>query len=65
MVCSRHLGHMSKMATTPLYVMIETLQKTYFSEPGDRFRRNLVCTVSAITDLDYFANMHKYDILAG
>ena len=40
--CSRHLGHMTKMAATPIYV--KTLQKSS-PEPAGRFSRNLVCSI--------------------
>ena len=35
-VCSRHLGHMTK---------VKTLQKSSSPEPMDRFPRNLVCSI--------------------
>ena len=41
--CSRHLGHMTKMAATPLY-MVKTLQKSS-PEPAGGFPRNLVCSI--------------------
>ena len=41
--CSRHLGHMTKMAATPIYV--KTLQKSSSPEPAGRFSRNLVCSI--------------------
>ena len=41
-VCSRHLGHMTKMAARPY--MVKTL-KTSSPEPAGRFSRNLVCTI--------------------
>ena len=41
--CSRHLGHMTKMAATPIYG--KTLQKSSSPEPVGRFSRNLVCSI--------------------
>ena len=41
-VCSRDLGHMTKMAATPIYG--KTFQKSYSPEPVGRFPRNLVCS---------------------
>ena len=41
-VCSRHLGHMTKMAVTPIYV--KPLQKSSPEPPG-RFPRNLACSI--------------------
>ena len=41
-VCSQHPGHMTKMATTPIYG--KTLQKSS-PEPADRFPRNLVFSI--------------------
>ena len=41
--CSRHLGHMTKMAATPIYG--KTLQKSSSPEPAGRFSRNLVCSI--------------------
>ena len=37
--CSRHLGHMTKMAATPIY------GKKSSPEPAGRFSRNLVCGI--------------------
>ena len=42
-VCSRHLGHMTKMAVTP--IMVKTLKKSSSPEPAGRFSRNLVCSI--------------------
>ena len=42
-VCSRYLGHMTKMAATPKYVKL--LQKSSSPEPIGGFTRNLVCTI--------------------
>ena len=42
-VCSRHLGHMTKMAATP--ILVKTLQKSSSPEPACRFSRNLVCSI--------------------
>ena len=41
-VCLRHLGHMTKMAATPIYgkYMVKAFQKS--PEPAGRFPRNLV-----------------------
>ena len=41
-VCSWHLGHMTKMAATPIYV--NTLQKSS-PEPAGRFSRNSVSSI--------------------
>ena len=41
--CSRHLGHMTKMAATPIYGKI--LKKSSSPEPAGRFSRNLVCSI--------------------
>ena len=41
--CSRHLGHMTKMAATPIYG--KTLQKSFSPEPAGRLPRNLVCSI--------------------
>ena len=38
--CSRHLGHMTKMAATPIYG--KNHSKSSAPEPADRFPRNLV-----------------------
>ena len=42
-VCSRHLGHMTKMATTPMYG--KNPSKSSSPEPAGRFSRNLVCSI--------------------
>ena len=42
-VCSRHLGHMTKMSATPIYG--KTLQKSSSPELAGRFSRNLVCSI--------------------
>ena len=42
-VCSRHLGHVTKMAATPIYG--KTLQKSSSLEPAGRLPRNLVCSI--------------------
>ena len=39
---SRHLGHMTKMAVTPIYG--RTIQKSSTLEPAGRFPRNVVCS---------------------
>ena len=36
--CLQHLGHMTKMAATPIY-MVKTLQKSSSPEPAGRFSR--------------------------
>ena len=41
--CSRHLGHMTKMAATPIYG--KNPSKSSSPEPAGRFSRNLVCTI--------------------
>ena len=41
--CSRHLGHMTKMAATSLYG--KNPQKYSSPEPAGRFSRNLVCSI--------------------
>ena len=41
-VCSRHVGHMTKMAATPING--KTLQKSS-PEPAGGFSRNLVCSI--------------------
>ena len=41
-VCSRHLGHMTKMAATPIYGKNPS---KIFSRTGGRFSRNLVCSI--------------------
>ena len=40
--CSRHLGRMTKLTSTPIYG--KTLQKSY-DEPVARFPRDLVCSI--------------------
>ena len=40
--CSRYLGHMTKMASMPIYG--KSLQKSS-PEPASRFPRNLVCSI--------------------
>ena len=42
-VCSRHLGHMTKMAATPIYG--KNPSKIYSPEPAGRFPQNLVCSI--------------------
>ena len=42
-VCSRHLGHMTKITATLIYG--KTLQKSSSLEPPGRFSRNLVCSI--------------------
>ena len=42
-ICSRHLGHLTKMATTPLYG--KNPSKIFFSRTPGRFSRNLVCSI--------------------
>ena len=42
-VCSRHLGHMTKMAATPIYGKIPLKSST--PEPAGQFSRNLVCSI--------------------
>ena len=41
--CSRHLGHMTKMAATPIYG--KKPSKFSSPEPAGRFSRNLVCSI--------------------
>ena len=41
--CSRQLGHMTKMAATPIYG--KNPSKSSTSEPAGRFSRNLVCSI--------------------
>ena len=41
--CSRHLGHMTKMAATPIYD--KNPSKSSSPEPAGRFSRNLVCSI--------------------
>ena len=41
--CSRHLGHMTKMAATPIYG--KNPSKSSSPEPAGRFSRNLVCSI--------------------
>ena len=41
--CSRHLGHMTKMAATPIYG--KNIQKSSSPELAGRFSRNLVCSI--------------------
>ena len=41
--CSRHLGHMTKMAVTPIYG--KNPSKSSSPEPAGRFSRNLVCSI--------------------
>ena len=53
-VCSRHLGHMAKIAATPIYG--KTLQKSSSPEPAGRFSRNLVCSIGD-SSLSYFVQM--------
>ena len=40
--CSGHLGHMTKMAATPIYGKNPSKSS---SEPAGRFSRNLVCSI--------------------
>ena len=42
-VCSRHLGHMTKMAATPIYS--KNPSKSSSPEPAGRFSQNLVCII--------------------
>ena len=42
-VCSRHLGHMAKMAAMLIYG--KNLSKIFFVKPVDRFQRNVVCSI--------------------
>ena len=42
-VCSRHLGHVIKMAATPIDG--KKPSKSSSPEPGGRFSRNLVCSI--------------------
>ena len=41
--CSRHLGHMTKMAAMPIYG--KNPSKIFSPEPAARFSRNLVCSI--------------------
>ena len=41
--CSRHLGHVTKMAAMPIYS--KTPSKFSSPEPAGRFPRNLVCSI--------------------
>ena len=41
--CSWHLGHMTKMAATPIYG--KTPSKSSSPEHAGRFSRNLVCSI--------------------
>ena len=41
--CSRHLGHVTKMAATPIYG--KNPSKSSSPEPAGRFSRNLVCSI--------------------
>ena len=41
-VCSQHLGHMNKMATTPIYGKNPS---KISPEPAGRFSQNLVCSI--------------------
>ena len=41
--CSRHLGHITKMAATPIYG--KNPSKSSSPEPQGRFSRNLVCSI--------------------
>ena len=41
--CSGHLGHMTKMATTPIYC--KNPSKSSSPEPAGRYSRNLVCSI--------------------
>ena len=41
--CSRHLGHMTKMAATPIYG--KNPSKIFFSRTGGPISRNLVCSI--------------------
>ena len=42
-VCSRHLGHMTKMAAKPIYG--KNPLKSSTPEPAGRFSRNLECSI--------------------
>ena len=44
-VCSRHLGHMTKIRWPPCPYMVKTLQKSSSLEADRRFPRNLVCSI--------------------
>ena len=69
-VCSRHLGHMTKMAATPING--KTPSKIFFSgTSGERFKRNLVCSMEdsctsqfvqmmSWSDLDLFYGKVKF-----
>ena len=54
-VCSRHLGHMTKMAATPIYD--KTLQKSSSPEPAGRFPRNLVCSIGVSSSSKFIQMM--------
>ena len=41
--CSRHLGHVTKMAAKPIYG--QNPSKSSSPEPAGRFSRNLVCSI--------------------
>ena len=43
-VCSRHLGHMTKMAARPIYGKKPSKLKPS-PEPVDRFSRNFICSI--------------------
>ena len=49
--CSRHLGHMTKMAATPIYGKNPS---KIFSRTGGRFSRNLVCSIGDSTHHSFF-----------
>ena len=73
-VCSRHLGHMTKMA--PMLIYGKNLSKIFFVKPVDRFQRNVVCSIgdSCIIvcsnddirlTLTYFTTMSNFVTLGG
>ena len=73
--CSRYMGHMTKMATIPVYYIYgKKLLKFSSLEPVEQFQRNLVCRirdyglslfVAIITwvDLDLFFGKVKFCFL--
>ena len=36
-----NLGHMTKMAAMPIYILVKTFQKSSSPEPVDQIQRNL------------------------
>ena len=53
-ICQYDAGHMTKMATIPIYGKIP--QKSSSPEPAGRFPRNLVCGIGDSYPLQFVQN---------